>query len=142
MSTPAIVTAAGLREMLHTAFPHPNGWGGPEVVDVTPDGVIVRLAVTELHGRPGGTVSGPTVMTLVDTVAYLAILSRVGPELLAVTTSLHIDFVRKPPLTDMTATASIVKLGRTLVVVDVTVHSVGVDEPVAKSLVTYARARA
>lgn len=138
MSVPAPqLDREGLAALLESAFPGADG--SVTIDEVTPTGVTVTLRVTDRHGRPGGTVSGPAVMSLVDTAAYLAILSRVGPELLAVTTSLHIDFVRKPALADITASAELVKLGRRLAVVDVTVRSVGSEDPVAKSLVTYSR---
>ena len=81
--------------------------------------------------------SGPTIMTLVDSAAWLAILSRIGPVVLAVTTSLHIDFLRKPDLSDIIATGDLIKLGRRLAVVDVAVRSEHSGELVAKSQVTY-----
>ena len=67
------------------------------IEEVTAGGVAIRLPIHERHGRPGGTVSGPTMMTLADSVAWLATLSRIGPEPLAVTANLTIDFLRKPP---------------------------------------------
>jgi uncharacterized protein (TIGR00369 family) len=104
---------------------------------VTDTGVVVRLPIDERHGRPGGTVSGPASMSLADTTAWLAVLSRIGPVVLAVTTSLHIDFLRKPELTDLVATGDLLKLGRRLAVIDVTIRSIGRNEPVAKAQVTY-----
>lgn len=132
---PALDTAQ-LKEALTSSFP---GGEFPDIEAVTPKGVVLRAHVTEMNTRPGGTISGPTVMTLVDTAAYLTLLSRVGLELLAVTTSLHIDFVRKPAVADLIVSTDIVKLGRRLAVFDVTVHSDGTDGPVAKALVTYSR---
>ena len=49
-------------------------------------GVCLRLKVAERHLRPGGTVSGPSMFALADVAAYLAILARIGPVALAVTT--------------------------------------------------------
>ena len=46
--------------------------------------------------RPGGTVSGPTMMELADFAMYVAVFSAVGPQPLAVTTNLNINFLRKP----------------------------------------------
>ena len=46
--------------------------------------------------RPGGTVSGPVLMTVADFALYVAILSEIGLVPLAVTTSLTINFLRKP----------------------------------------------
>ena len=59
-------------------------------------GVTLRLPVAERHLRPGGTVSGPSIFALADVAMYLAILSRIGPVALAVTTSASVDFMRKP----------------------------------------------
>jgi uncharacterized protein (TIGR00369 family) len=100
-------------------------------------GVRMRLPVTKAHGRPGGTVSGPALMGLADGAAWLAILAQIGPVALAVTTSLHIDFLRKPALVDMVAEGRVLKLGKTLGVVDVTVRADGHDDIVAKAQVTY-----
>ncbi len=76
-------------------------------------------------------------MTLADTGAWMAILSRIGPVVLAVTTSLHIDFLRKPALGDVLAEAELLKLGSRLAVVDVRLYSEGHRDVVAKAQVTY-----
>jgi uncharacterized protein (TIGR00369 family) len=100
-------------------------------------GARLRLPVTKAHGRPGGTVSGPALMGLADGAAWLAILAQIGPVALAVTTSLHIDFLRKPPLVDMVAEGRVLKLGKTLGVVEVALRAAGRDDIVAKAQVTY-----
>ena len=90
------------------------------------------------HLRPGGTVSGPAIFGLVDVAFYLALLSRIGPVALAVTTSAAIDFMRKPMAdADVLAQARILKLGRSLAVGDVMVFSEGQDAPVARASLTY-----
>ncbi len=110
----------------------------PRVESVRGDTVTVTHAVNGLQRRPGGTVAGPTMMMLADTAAWMAILAQIGPVLLAVTTSLHIDFLRKPAMVDLVAHATVLKLGRRLCVVDVALFSVGHDDMVAKAQVTYA----
>jgi acyl-coenzyme A thioesterase PaaI-like protein len=65
------------------------------------------------------------------------VLAQIGPVLLAVTTSLHIDFLRKPAMTDLVARGTVLKLGRKLAVVDVAIYSSGQDDIVAKAQVTY-----
>ena len=103
------------------------------------DRIVVRLLVGERHLRPGGTVSGPNMFALADVAIYLAILSRLGPVALAVTTSAHVDFMRKPAAhADLIATARLLKLGRNLAVGDVLMHSEGSSEPVARASMTYA----
>ena len=76
-------------------------------------------------------------MALADCTAWLAVVGQIGPVALAVTTSLHIDFLRKPALVDVVAVGTILKLGARLGVVDVALHSVAGDALVAKAQVTY-----
>ncbi|WP_108482474.1 PaaI family thioesterase [Oceaniglobus ichthyenteri] len=105
---------------------------------VTPDGVTLRLKVANRHLRPGGTVSGPFLFALADVAMYLAVLSRIGPQALAVTTNCSIDFMRKPAAdADVVAHARVLKLGRVLVVGDVMMYSQGQGAPVARASLTY-----
>ena len=102
-------------------------------------GLALRLRVAERHLRPGGTVSGPSIFALADVAMYLAILSRIGPVALAVTTNCAIDFMRKPAAgVDLVAEARVLKLGRSLAVGDVLVFSEGMAAPVARAGLTYA----
>ncbi len=103
-----------------------------------PAGVQLRLRVAERHLRPGGTVSGPSIFALADVAIYLAILSRIGPVALAVTTNAALDFLRKPEAGgDLLAEARLLKLGRRLAVGDVLVFSEGMTDPVARAGMTY-----
>ncbi|MEM7643096.1 MAG: PaaI family thioesterase [Pseudomonadota bacterium] len=105
---------------------------------VAEDGITVRLPVSEKHLRPGGTVSGPTMFALADVSVYLAILSRIGPVALAVTTNCSIDFMRKPAAgKDLLCDCKLLKLGRVLAVGDCLIHSDGSDAPVARATLTY-----
>jgi len=129
-----VLSVDELTTIVAEAFPASVGY---VVEEVTASGVRIRLEIDERHGRPGGTISGPAVMGLADLAAWLSILSRIGPVVLAVTTSLHIDFLRKPDLTDLIATGELIKLGRRLAVVDVAIRSSSSDALVAKAAVTY-----
>jgi uncharacterized protein (TIGR00369 family) len=130
-----VLDVPALQQFLADAFPADPP---PYVVEAIEDGVVrVRLPVSEVHGRPGGTVSGPTLMALADATAYLGVVGHVGPVALAVTTSLHIDFLRKPPLRDVVAEGTLLKLGRRLAVVDVALRSEAELDLVAKAQVTY-----
>lgn len=104
------------------------------------DGAALRLAmpIGEAQLRPGGTVSGPTMMTLADCAAYLLLLGQIGPVALAVTTNLNINFLRKPGTGELSAEATMLKLGKTLAIIEIALYSAGVDEPVAHSVLTYA----
>ena len=129
------LNVAQLQEILNSAFPDSDL---PFVEEADGNTVVVYQPVSQRHSRPGGTVSGPLMMMLADTTAWVAVLAQIGPVLLAVTTSLHIDFLRKPDITDLVARGTVLKLGRKLAVVDVSIYSRGRDEMVAKAQVTYA----
>ena len=103
-----------------------------------PDHLVARLCVDDSHLRPGGTVSGPSIFALADLAIYCAILARIGPVALAVTTNASIDFMRKPkPGQDLLAEARLLKLGRVLAVADALVFSEGEADPVARCSMTY-----
>ncbi len=125
-----------LQDFLRDTFPQVAE--DVEVIELVDEGVAVRMRVRDMHLRPGGTVSGPAMFGLADVAIYLAILSRIGPVALAVTTGGSVDFMRKPAAgSDLRATARLLKLGRTLAVGDVLVWSDGVEEPVARASMTY-----
>jgi uncharacterized protein (TIGR00369 family) len=129
------MSPAELERLLQGTFPDSPP---PYLVEeVAHWGVRIRLPVTDAHSRPGGTVAGPTLMAMADAAAWLAILAQIGPIVLAVTTSLHIDFLRKPDLVDLIAEGRLLKLGKQLGVVDVGLCSEGREELVAKAQVTY-----
>ena len=97
----------------------------------------VRLRYHERHLRPGGTISGASLMTLADMAMYMAVLGMIGPIALAVTTNLNINFLRKPPQADVLGECKILKLGKRLAVGEVTMYSEGDADPVAHATVTY-----
>jgi len=97
----------------------------------------LRMQITDRALRPGGTVSGPTMFMLADIAFYVAVLASIGPEALAVTTNININFLRKPAPADLTADCRLLKLGKRLAVGEVTIFSDGVDEPVAHATGTY-----
>jgi uncharacterized protein (TIGR00369 family) len=105
--------------------------------DVRDNFVRMRRKIDDGDLRPGDTVSGPTMMALADNAMYAVLLAMIGPVALAVTTSLNINFLRKPELGDLVAEARLLKLGRRLAVGDVSLYSDGVDDPVAHATITY-----
>lgn len=109
-----------------------------EILEISEFGSRVRLKVTFRHLRPGNTVSGPAIFSLVDCTAYMAILAKLGKEALAVTTNCSIDFMRKPSgQTDLIANCEILKFGKSLVVADAKVYSEDIEKPVARASITY-----
>ena len=100
--------------------------------------VTIRRKVDAGDLRPGGTVSGPTMMGLADCAIYIAILREIGLVALAVTTSFNINFLRKPVADkDILGVCKILKLGKSLAVGEVTIYSEGDDRAIAHSTGTY-----
>lgn len=128
--------AGALEAFIAAEFPQVAGDFAVEGVDAS--GVRLRLRVAERHLRPGGTVSGPNIFALADLAIYCAILARIGPRALTVTTSAAIDFMRKPAAdADLLAEARLLKLGRVLAVGDVLMRSEGSEAVVARASLTY-----
>ena len=96
-----------------------------------------RIGIDEL--RPGGTVSGPVLMTVADVALYVALLGEIGIVPLAVTTSLTINFLRKPSSSaNIIGVCKLIKVGKLLAVGEVSLYSQGNDDPVAHVVGTYA----
>lgn len=134
------MTAEDLAKFLVTHFPQIEHLG-LDIERVDADGVRVSVPFKERHLRPGGTVSGPTLMGIADSVLYLCILSRVGPVAMAVTTNFNINFkfsfLRLPGKGAIAAEGRLLKLGRRLAVGEVTLFSAGDPDPVAHATGTY-----
>ena len=100
-------------------------------------GCRLRQAFREQSLRPGATVSGATIMALGDYAVYVALLASIGWVPLAVTTSLNINFLRKPGRADLIAECRLIKIGRRLAVGEVTIRTDGEEEPAAHLTSTY-----
>lgn len=119
-----------------------------------PDVPFIRVEALEPHVtlrmrfhdgllRPGGTISGPTLMKLADTSMWAACIAVQAPRVSAedaahssFTTSLNINFLRKAEASDLLAHARIVKFGRSLAVGEIEIFSGA--QLVATASVTYA----
>ncbi|MCC5953386.1 MAG: PaaI family thioesterase [Acidimicrobiia bacterium] len=133
-----VMTTDELNDRLSTAFEQGRPY---EVVEVGPGRAKLRLPVEATVVRPGGTVSGPTLMMLADAAAWVVVLAHIGWVPLAVTSSLSINFLRKPEPAALDAEVELRKLGRRLAVTDVCISSMPVGgDPVlvADASVTYA----
>ena len=128
-------TLAQLADFLRTEFPQ-----NPCVIDaVGGRGATIRKPVDMADLRPGGTVSGPTLMTVADVALYVALLGEIGIVPLAVTTTLNTTFLRKPTAgRDVIGVCRLLKVGRTLATGDVLLYSDGDPEPVAHAVGSYA----
>jgi uncharacterized protein (TIGR00369 family) len=124
--------------LLHEVFPQGFYPGcGLTIEHVDYASSRVRRHFQEDYIRPGGTISGPTMMELADFAMYVAVFSVAGPQPLAVTTNLNINFLRKPGKGDLIAEARLMKVGKRLVVGEVVIYSEGENEPVAHVTSTY-----
>ncbi|HYM31921.1 MAG TPA: PaaI family thioesterase [Candidatus Cybelea sp.] len=131
-----VMSKADLYRFLEEHFPQIAPLG-MQIEHVGKGTIQVRVPVQDAHLRPGGTVSGPTLMTLADASTYLMILAQIGPVAMAVTTNLNITFLRKPLARDVIAKGELLRLGRRLAVADVRIYSEGEAEPVAQATLTY-----
>src|SRR6267378_6623073 len=135
---PVVMTIPELEGFLAAEFPQAFFPGSGLSIEALWDGGCrVRQAFREVSLRPGGTISGPTMMALADIAMYVALLAAIGPVPLAVTINLNINFLRKPAPRDLVAEARLLKLGKRLATGEVTICSDGETEPVAHVTSTY-----
>jgi uncharacterized protein (TIGR00369 family) len=133
-----VLDAAGVNALLRRAFPGAQPDAFPTVIEVAPGRVRVMAAYREGLLRPGGVISGPVLMSLADTAAYALVLAHVGDQLMAVTSSLTINFLRGAKPGDLQASAELLRLGRRNAVCDVRLWTEGPDRLAAQASVTYA----
>lgn len=95
------------------------------------DRVVARYPFRPSMVRPGGTVSGPTLMGLADAAMYAAIMARLGRVEMAVTSNLNINFLSKPGQADILAHGRVLRLGARLAFLEVELYSQGSETMVA-----------
>ena len=139
MSEGAIrLDADALNAFLRRAFPETAPDHMPSVLEAEPGRVLLKLPYQTRQLRPGGVISGPTLMTLADTAAYALILAHIGEVAMAVTTSLNIHFLRGCQPGDLHAEGTLLKLGRRIATADVLMWTEGRERAAAKATVAYA----
>lgn len=133
--TPKKPTQAEIVEFIKTEFPQSKC-----IIDAVGNkSATIRHNIGEAELRPGGTVSGPVMMFVADVALYIAILGEIGIVPLTVTTSLNINFLRKPAADKaIIGVCKLIKLGRTLAIGEVSIYSEGNPEMVAHAVGTYA----
>lgn len=129
--------AAGVNALLRRAFPDAQG-DFPVATSVEPG--RVRMVAPYRAGllRPGGVISGPVLMSLADTAAYVLVLAHVGDQLMAVTSQLNMTFLRGAKPGDLHAEAELLRLGRRLAICDIRIWTEAPDRLAAQANVTYA----
>ena len=134
----AKMSVAELERFLHDEFPQAFRGGDPAIESADGETCRLRQRYSDKMLRPGGTVSGPTLMALADCAMYVVLLSAIGPVALAVTTNLSINFLRKgAPGQDLLAAARMLKLGKRLAVGEVNLLSGTSADPIAHVTATY-----
>jgi uncharacterized protein (TIGR00369 family) len=127
-----------LVERLRAEFPEASHAMGDYIIEeVWLGGCRLRRPYSDKALRPGGTLSGTTMMSLADFAMYVAVLASIGWAPLAVTTNLTINFLRKPAARDLLAEARLLKLGKRLAVGEVAIRSDGEEDLVAHVTSTY-----
>ncbi len=126
-----------LNRFLAEAFPHAGDAGMGRVTLATPGHVRTVIQSNARNLRPGGIVSGPTMMSLADVAAYALVLAHIGPVAMAVTNALTIHFLRPCPPGEVTADARLLRLGRRIITLTVQIWAESPDSPVAHATVAY-----
>ncbi|HEV7600186.1 MAG TPA: PaaI family thioesterase [Bradyrhizobium sp.] len=134
----AKMSVAELDAFLLKEFPQAFASGDIAIERADGTSCLIRERFHDGMLRPGGTISGPTLMALADVAMYVVLLSAIGPIGLAVTTNLNINFLRKGrPGQDVLAAARLLKLGKRLAVGEVSLLSGTSPDPIAHVTATY-----
>ena len=139
MGNAAKLSAEELERLLSPEFPrlfHPET--GIAILKVWDRGATVRQGFHPRTLRPGGTISGASMMMLTDFTMYVAVLAAVGWVPGAVTTNLNINFLSRPAPRALEADCRLIKLGRRLAVGEIGIRSEGEADLVAHATSTYA----
>lgn len=132
-----VQSAQGVQDIIHRGVPIAADYG--IVVEEVNDAYArIRLPYATRFLRPGGSLSGPAMMSMVDTVMYAALLHEYGAEQMALTSDIQIRFLRRAPTRDAVAEGRIIKKGSRLVVIEVDIYAEGEShQPAAHATGTY-----
>ncbi len=133
---PSALTAADVEELIREGVPLVGAYG-ITVAEIAGGRVVMRMPYKAEFVRPGGTVTGPAMFGLADVALYAAVLSLIGRVEMAVTTSMTINFLKRPAQVEMRAEARVLKLGKRLAYGEVLIFSNGSAEPVAHATGAY-----
>jgi uncharacterized protein (TIGR00369 family) len=134
----AVIMKEELERRLEAEFPETFDPGtGLAILEIWHGGCRIRQGFHESSLRPGGTISGPAMMLLADVSVFVAVLASIGWTPLAVTTSLNINFLKKPAPAALVAECRLLKIGKRLAVGEVSIRSEGEEDLVAHATSTY-----
>ena len=107
--------------------------------EIAADEVLVRWQYSEKLLRPGGFISGPTLFTCADVALWFLSFTQLGLQAMAVTSDLHIDFLRPATGGDVLARASLLRAGKSRITGRVSMWIDGNEtKPVAHATGSYA----
>jgi uncharacterized protein (TIGR00369 family) len=139
MAQPSLVLdAPGVAKLLRKAFPDAAPEFFPHIKALAPGRIHLVAPHREGVLRPGGVISGPTLMSLADHAAYALILAHIGDQLMAVTSTLTMNFLRGARPGDIHVEGDLLRLGRRIAVCDVRLWTEAPDRLAAQASVTYA----
>lgn len=139
MSHPPLkLDAEGVNAILLKAFPDAPPENMALVVEAEPGRVLVKRPYGPGLLRPGGIISGPTLMAVADTGAYALVLAHIGDQQMAVTSSLVMNFLRAAVIGDVWAEGRLLRLGRRMAVCELRLWTESADRIAAQATVTYA----
>jgi uncharacterized protein (TIGR00369 family) len=134
----AVIEKDELERLLEAEFPETfNRDTGLAILEIWHGGCRVRQGFHTHSLRPGGTISGPAMMLLADVSVFVAVMASIGWTPLAVTTSLNINFLKKPAPAALVAECRLLKIGKRLAVGEVSIRSEGEEDLVAHATSTY-----
>jgi uncharacterized protein (TIGR00369 family) len=111
-----------------------------EVLAAGPDSALLRLPPSALSLRPGGTASGPALMTLADVAIWVPLLFATGGADDTRTAQLQMAFLRPAGSDGVLADVRIVRQGRTSLYAEVWMRGEGQEKPCAHATSLWLRA--
>jgi len=122
-----VLDAAAVEAIIRDGLPM-SAFAKFQVTGVAPGSAQLRLPYADWMVRPGGSVAGPALMLLADAAMYAVVLAHIGPQLMAVTANLNINFLSRPKPVAVLAEGRLLKLGRRLAIIEVLMRSEGDDD--------------
>jgi acyl-coenzyme A thioesterase PaaI-like protein len=132
-----LLERAALTEFMTTSFGEAIEDIFGKIEQLSPGHLCLRFTPSTHPLRPGGTLTGPTMMGVADVCAFALLAAHIGPVLTACTTSLMIHFLKAPKPAPLLVDAELLKLGQRNAIVQVRMRSDGSSDCVAHATVSF-----
>lgn len=136
MDMKLVMTAEEVTHLIMTGFGQEHRYF--ELEELRAGFVRARQPFRPWMRRPGNVISGPALFAAADLAMYAVVLAHVGPQLMAVTSNLTLNFLSKGAPADVIAECQLLKLGRRLAVMEVKLRCGEDPDLVAVATGTYA----